>query len=317
MPPDHELTDLDNAVTDIIPFLEFDELLESDSRPTAAFDCDLRVLAAAELDDTSAADDLISLELLWTEPAVEPTASPEGRHRHRRGRQARSGHRQMTLVGIGGGALAAATLAAVIPHGTPFEARASASRVTAPAPATTAPAAADAGGMQVVPAAPTADTGAHRQEFAVAMAFASERASREARMNRPLAMAPTRGIATSPFGARWGTLHGGIDVANAVGTPIYAAADGEVIAAGPTAGFGLWVKIKHADGTVTLYGHIDTTTVSVGDKVLAGDQIATMGNRGNSTGPHLHMEVHRNGSERIDPVAWLQAAGADVSPLGF
>ncbi len=128
-------------------------------------------------------------------------------------------------------------------------------------------------------------------------------------MRRPQFVFPARGILTSGFGTRWGSLHAGLDIANAVGTPIYAASDGEVVASGPTPGYGMWVKIRASDGTVTLYGHIDTATVQEGDRVLAGDQIATMGNRGNSTGPHLHFEVHRNGSDKIDPMAWLQERG--------
>lgn len=60
---------------------------------------------------------------------------------------------------------------------------------------------------------------------------------------------------------------------------------------------------------MTLYGHINTWLVSVGEQVMAGDQIATMGNRGNSTGPHLHFEVHRNGSDKTDPMAWLGQRG--------
>lgn len=71
----------------------------------------------------------------------------------------------------------------------------------------------------------------------------------------------------------------------------------------------MWVKIRAGDGTVTLYGHIDTTMVQTGQRVMAGDQIATMGNRGNSTGPHLHFEVHRNGTDKIDPMAWLGERG--------
>ncbi|CNL03838.1 M23 peptidase domain-containing protein [Mycobacterium tuberculosis] len=74
----------------------------------------------------------------------------------------------------------------------------------------------------------------------------------------------------------------------------------------------MWVKLRHSDGTVTLYGHINSALVSVGQSVMAGDQIATMGNRGNSTGPHLHFEVLLNGSERIDPVPWLAKRGLFV-----
>ena len=71
----------------------------------------------------------------------------------------------------------------------------------------------------------------------------------------------------------------------------------------------MWVKLRHADGTVTLYGHVNTTLVSVGQRVMAGDQIATMGNRGNSTGPHLHFEVLLGGTQRVDPVPWLAKRG--------
>jgi murein DD-endopeptidase MepM/ murein hydrolase activator NlpD len=107
-------------------------------------------------------------------------------------------------------------------------------------------------------------------------------------------------------------LHAGIDLANSIGTPIRAVSDGVVIDAGPTAGYGMWVKLRHADGTVTLYGHVNTTMVRVGERVMAGDQIATMGNRGNSTGPHLHFEVLLAGTQRIDPVPWLAKRGLSV-----
>ena len=152
----------------------------------------------------------------------------------------------------------------------------------------------------------------HNEELANGMAFANDRAQREARLSQPLYVMPTHGIFTSNFGYRWGVLHAGIDLANAIGTPIYAVSDGVVIDAGPTAGYGMWVKLLHADGTVTLYGHINSAVVSAGQRVMAGDQIATMGNRGNSTGPHLHFEVLQGGSERIDPVPWLAKRGINV-----
>ena len=178
------------------------------------------------------------------------------------------------------------------------------------------PSAAAAGdGPQVITVTPPLDPIVHREELARGVSFAQDRAQREARLRRPLFVTPTRGILTSGYGARWGTLHGGLDIANSIGTPITAAADGVVIAAGPTPGYGMWVKLRHNDGTVTLYGHIDTTTVTVGDRVTAGDQIATMGNRGNSTGPHLHFEVHAGGTERIDPAAWLAQRGADMTSI--
>ncbi|ODR26133.1 M23 family metallopeptidase [Mycolicibacterium porcinum] len=168
-------------------------------------------------------------------------------------------------------------------------------------------------GMQIVSVSSTADTSVHAEEITKAAAFAQERAEREARLSRPLFVMPTKGyVWTSNFGYRWGVLHAGIDLASPIGTPIVAVSDGVVIAAGPTAGYGAWVKLRHADGTVTLYGHINTWLVSEGDRVMAGDQIATVGNRGYSTGPHLHFEVLQNGTSRIDPVPWLNKRGLSV-----
>ncbi|MGB0971896.1 MAG: M23 family metallopeptidase [Mycobacterium sp.] len=166
-------------------------------------------------------------------------------------------------------------------------------------------------GAQVVPV-PKNDAAVHAEELARGAAFAQERAEREARLQMPQYVSPTRGRFTSGFGTRWGTLHGGIDIANAVGTPVAAVSDGVVIEAGPVSGYGMWVKLGHADGSVTLYGHINSTTVAVGERVMAGQQIATMGNRGNSTGPHLHMEVLPNGADRADPVTWLGRRGVIV-----
>lgn len=168
-------------------------------------------------------------------------------------------------------------------------------------------------GMQIVSVSSTADTSVHAEEITKAAAFAQERAEREARLSRPLFVMPTKGyVWTSNFGYRWGVLHAGIDLASPIGTPIVAVSDGVVIASGPTAGYGAWVKLRHADGTVTLYGHINTWLVSVGDRVMAGDQIATVGNRGYSTGPHLHFEVLQNGTSRIDPVPWLSKRGLSL-----
>ncbi|WP_330251967.1 M23 family metallopeptidase [Nocardia sp. NBC_00565] len=119
---------------------------------------------------------------------------------------------------------------------------------------------------------------------------------------------PTRGTFTSGFGSRWGTFHNGIDIAGPIGTPIYAVANGTVIDAGPAQGFGLWVRIRHDDGSITVYGHMYDFVVSVGERVPAGMQIARMGNRGDSTGPHLHFEVIING-QHVDPQQWLAVHG--------
>jgi murein DD-endopeptidase MepM/ murein hydrolase activator NlpD len=124
---------------------------------------------------------------------------------------------------------------------------------------------------------------------------------------------PTEGRLTSRFGARWGTSHNGIDIAAPIGTPIYAVADGTVIEAGPASGFGLWVRIQHTDGTVSVYGHMNSFSVSQGQQVSAGEQIAEVGNRGFSTGPHLHLEIWtgENGG-KIDPLGWLASRGISI-----
>lgn len=127
------------------------------------------------------------------------------------------------------------------------------------------------------------------------------------------AVQPVSGVLTSNFGSRWGAHHGGLDVAAPIGTPILAAADGEVTAAGPASGFGLWVKVMHEDGTETVYGHVNDFSVTPGQHVTAGQQIATVGNRGQSTGPHLHFEVHDPSGAKVDPAEWLSTRGVSVT----
>ncbi|MGW4117154.1 M23 family metallopeptidase [Nocardia sp. NPDC004711] len=122
---------------------------------------------------------------------------------------------------------------------------------------------------------------------------------------------PAKGVFTSGFGARWGTFHAGIDIAAPLGSPIYAVAAGTVIDAGPAQGFGLWVRIRHDDGTISVYGHMYDFSVSVGERVPAGLQIARIGNRGDSTGPHLHFEIIING-QHVDPQPWLAQHGIIV-----
>ena len=123
---------------------------------------------------------------------------------------------------------------------------------------------------------------------------------------------PTSGTLTSGFGQRWGTMHNGIDVANSVGTPIVAVMDGTVINAGPAQGFGNWVVIKHDGGEVSVYGHMRNYSVSVGQRVSAGEQIAQIGNEGRSTGPHLHFEIRPDGVTPVDPQVWLNKQGIRI-----
>jgi murein DD-endopeptidase MepM/ murein hydrolase activator NlpD len=117
------------------------------------------------------------------------------------------------------------------------------------------------------------------------------------------------GRVTSGFGARWGRAHKGLDIAAPIGTPIHAPLAGEVVASGPASGFGLWVRVRHDDGTVTTYGHVNRALVRVGERVEAGQEIAEVGNRGHSTGPHLHVEVQTPGGATVNPRPWLDQHG--------
>jgi murein DD-endopeptidase MepM/ murein hydrolase activator NlpD len=146
-------------------------------------------------------------------------------------------------------------------------------------------------------------------------AAAEAAAAAAAEAARPHAALPVEGARlTSGFGQRWGTLHGGLDFAAPIGTPERAAADGVVVRAGAASGFGLAVYVQHQNGDVTVYGHMEEILVEEGQTVRAGDTIALLGNTGQSTGPHLHFEVHVGGvdGERVDPLPWLRERGLPV-----
>ena len=116
---------------------------------------------------------------------------------------------------------------------------------------------------------------------------------------------PCQGRLTSGFGPRWGTIHQGIDIANAAGTPIYAAGDGEVFyAQWNSGGYGYQVRIDHGGGIVTTYAHCSSVVASPGQRVTRGTLIAYMGTTGNSTGNHCHFEVRVNGVA-TNPMGWL------------
>lgn len=94
--------------------------------------------------------------------------------------------------------------------------------------------------------------------------------------------------------------HTGIDIASNQGTAVYASDGGTVTLAGWNGGYGNCIMIDHGNGYVTLYGHLSSISVSVGQTVSQGATIGAVGSTGNSTGPHLHFEVLKNGT-RIDP----------------
>ena len=118
---------------------------------------------------------------------------------------------------------------------------------------------------------------------------------------------PTTGEVSSPYGLRWGgtDFHPGIDIANDMGTPIVATADGVVDYAGwNSGGYGNMVDIDHGNGIMTRYGHASQVVVTTGQHVKRGQLIAYMGSTGFSTGPHCHYEVHVNGN-RVNPISYL------------
>ncbi len=158
----------------------------------------------------------------------------------------------------------------------------------------------------------TADQAAAAKAQDAADAAAAAAAAEAA---RPDAVLPVHGgRLTSGFGGRWGRLHAGIDLAAPMMTPEYSVMDGIVLEAGPSSGYGNAVYIQHANGDVTVYGHMEKILVQPGQVVRAGDTIALLGNRGRSTGPHLHFEVHVGGlnGKKIDPLPWLRARGIDI-----
>jgi alkylated DNA nucleotide flippase Atl1 len=122
---------------------------------------------------------------------------------------------------------------------------------------------------------------------------------------------PAAGVVTQGYSS----THDGVDIANSLGTPIYAVGSGEVINSGPAQGYGQWIRILHADGTVTEYGHMFQRDVSVGQQVSAGQRIALMGNEGDSSGVHLHLRVRVGTSTAIrgiDPVPYLRDRGVGL-----
>ena len=107
---------------------------------------------------------------------------------------------------------------------------------------------------------------------------------------------PVSGIITSRFGARWGGTHKGLDIAAPTGTRISAAATGTVtFVKYSNVSLGNHLIISHGNGVETVYGHCSKIYAKVGQKVQQGQAIAAVGSTGNSTGPHLHLEVRKNG----------------------
>ncbi len=248
--------------------------------------------------------------LVAVRPHTSRHGSPRRRTRSTRTRSTRTGGRRPALLlsALLAGGVAAAVLGV---QGTPI-----ASAETSVLDAQQALLSSDEG-AEVMPQAsiPVAEAQARLQEVAASRAARAEAEAQAREAARPKFVLPIHGARyTSCFCSRWGTFHWGIDLAAPMRTPEYAAGDGVVLRAGAASGFGLAVYILHENGDVTVYGHMDEILVEPGQYVEAGETIALLGNRGQSTGPHLHFEVHQGGEdgERIDPLAWLNERGVEV-----
>lgn len=123
-------------------------------------------------------------------------------------------------------------------------------------------------------------------------------------------MRPAPGPITSPYGSRKGAFHYGIDIGNTRGTSVVAAAQGRVIEVFGSCKegrrscggrYGNYIVIAHVNGTTTRYAHLQKVSVSVGDNVVQGERIGTVGNTGRSTGPHLHFEIKKSNGASIKP----------------
>lgn len=122
-----------------------------------------------------------------------------------------------------------------------------------------------------------------------------------------LAVTPIEGTITSRYGVSSRlrkSTHTGLDISAVTGTDIKVVADGTVISAGYSGSYGYLVKVDHGNGVETWYAHTSKMYVKKGDTVKAGDVIAGVGSTGNSTGPHLHLEIRVNG-ETVDPQDYL------------
>lgn len=143
---------------------------------------------------------------------------------------------------------------------------------------------------------------------------AEDSAKAQAVAEKPDWVHPMPGAATtSCFGPRWGVMHAGVDLAAPPGTPILAVGDGVVTHAGWVfSGYGISVVVEHPDGYYTHYAHASEAKVSPGDRVEAGDVIALEGSTGDSTGPHLHFEVHKGMWNQVEPTEWLSNRGVHI-----
>src|SRR5699024_257887 len=111
------------------------------------------------------------------------------------------------------------------------------------------------------------------EQLNTAIQASEARAAADEAARAPSVSRPAEGTFTSGFGPRWGPFHACIDIANSHGTPILSVMDGTVIDSVPASGYGNWIRIKHDDGSMSVYGHMESLDVAVGQRVTAGQKI--------------------------------------------
>ena len=129
---------------------------------------------------------------------------------------------------------------------------------------------------------------------------------------KPLSAAYRITASFGQAGSRWSRDHTGVDLAAPSGTPVASVAAGTVTHAGRAGAYGLKVEVTHADGTETWYAHLSRIDVTVGQSVEQGGSLGAVGSTGNSTGPHLHVELRPGGGGPVDPVEALAARGVHL-----
>lgn len=150
----------------------------------------------------------------------------------------------------------------------------------------------------VIPRAPTAEP---------VPRLAHPRRAKEEPVGRPGGVLdwPLRGVLYARFGRKGDDAHEGIDLAAPAGTPVKTAGPGTVIFAGEQEGYGLIAIVQHPDGLITLYAHNRDLRVKSGQTLREGQVIATVGESGRTSGPHLHFEVRKDGKP-VDPLGFLK-----------
>ena len=133
----------------------------------------------------------------------------------------------------------------------------------------------------------------------------------------PSRMPVNNATMTSGYGLRWHPViggrrqHKGVDLAQPVGTPVYATADGVISKAEWFSSYGLFISVEHGGNIQTRYGHLSRLNVAAGQTVHKGDLIGYVGSTGRSTGPHLHYEVRIAGAA-VNPIPYMQGAALPV-----